>query len=381
MTVLRRLLALLLLLAAAPVVVAASEDPRARLEQVEADLEKLEGWLRSSRIDRDRARRRAARERPGRRGDGGRRARGGTGPGRPAPADRGHRGRHRGADATGSRAARGPGNPASLRLAPVPARPPAGPAARPNRPTGSVVCSTITRTLTRRRLEALERWEQARDALDERRSELAREAERLREERDRLAARVAELERTRSERERVLAALEARIDQRAGRPRGTAPRPPAPRPNCSSAWPARRDNRPAAPSPMPGAVCPGRSTPRILRAFGSDGEGGLAADGVMLQAEAGTPVRAVRRRPGGVRRLDAGLRPDDHRRPRRWLHEPVRPGRVAAAGRRRHGWKRVKPSPRPGSPAAARDPGVWFEIRSNGRPRDPVIWCEPRGQA
>lgn len=378
MTVLRRLLALLLLLAAAPVVVAASEDPRARLEQVEADLEKLEGWLRSSRIDRDQlaeelresdlavaemaAAVRAAEQ---------------------DLADQRRRIETIEADIEELAQLEAQQREAleiQLRSAwLLSRRDPLQVLLETESPDRVGRLLHYHRTLTRRRLEALERWEQARDALDERRSELAREAERLREERDRLAARVAELERTRSERERVLAALEARIDQREDareellrdRQRLTELLERLAREARQPTGRAFVDARGRLPWPV---------EPRILRAFGSGSEGGLAADGVMLQAEAGTPVRVVA--PGRVVFADwmrgFGLMIIvDHGGGYMSLYAQAESllrgdGDTVEAG---------EPVATAGQSGGSARPGVWFEIRSNGRPRDPVIWCEPRGQA
>jgi septal ring factor EnvC (AmiA/AmiB activator) len=372
------MLALLLLLAAAPPVVAAEPDPRARLEQVEADLEKLEGWLRSRRIDRDQlaeelresdlavAEMAAAV--------------------RAAERDLAEQQRRIEAieadieDLVRLEAEQREALENQLRSAwLLSRRDPLQVLLETESPDRVGRLLHYHRTLTRRRLDALERWEQARDALGERRTELAREAERLREQRDRLAARVAELERTRSERERVLAALEARIDQREDareelvrdRQRLKELLERLAREARQPTGRAFSETRGRLPWPVP---------PRIQRAFGSDGDGGLAADGVMLRADAGTPVRVVAA--GRVVFADwmrgFGLMIIvDHGGGYMSLYAQAESllrgdGDTVEAG---------EPVATAGQSGGSARPGVWFEIRSNGRPQDPVTWCEPRGQA
>jgi septal ring factor EnvC (AmiA/AmiB activator) len=378
LTALRPALALLLLLAAAPVAIAADEDPRARLEQVEADLEKLEGWLRSRRIDRDELAEQlresdlavaemaaAVRE-----------------------AEEALTDQRRRIEAIEAEieelvqleALQRKALEDQLRSAwLLSRRDPLQVLLETEAPDRVGRLLHYHRTLTRSRTEALERWEQARDALRESRTELAREADRLREKRDRLAARVAELESTRSERQRVLAALEARIDQREDaraellrdRQRLMELLERLAREARVPTGRAFTDARGRLPWPV---------APQILRAFGSSGEGGLAADGVMLQAEAGTPVRVVAA--GRVVFADwmrgFGLMIIvDHGGGYMSLYAQAESllrgdGDTVEAG---------EPIATAGQSGGSARAGVWFEIRSNRRPQDPITWCVPRAQA
>lgn len=117
---------------------------------------------------------------------------------------------------------------------------------------------------------------------------------------------------------------------------------------------------------------------RVLQAFGARGEGGqLPANGLRLGAEEGTPVRVIA---GGEVVFADWLRGFglmiiiDHGEG--WLSlygqaesllyregQQVEAGEIIATAGRSGG---------------ARSAGLWFELRQNGAPQDPIRWCVAR---
>jgi septal ring factor EnvC (AmiA/AmiB activator) len=236
------------------------------------------------------------------------------------------------------------------------------------------------RILTGARLEAIERWEASRTALAEQRARLAEEEAVLAAERDRLAARAAELETARAQRAEVLAKLDARIraeeEEREELARTRARlvellerlSREAERPTGE----AFAGTRGALPWPV---------APRIVQAFGAAaGPDRPSSDGVLIAADAGTPVRAVA--PGEIVFADwmrgYGLMVIvDHGGGFMSLYARAesllrRPGDAVEAG---------EPLATAGQSGGSGRSGVWFEIRRGGRPEDPVAWCRPRDGA
>ena len=122
----------------------------------------------------------------------------------------------------------------------------------------------------------------------------------------------------------------------------------------------------------------------LVARFGESRAGGVRWDGVLVATERGTPVKAVCA--GRVIYADwlPGLGLLRHRRPRRWLPEPLRPQRAPLQGGRRAGGRRGHPRGgrryrRQRAPGAVfRDPqgaaGRWIRAPGSG-PRP----CGPGG--
>lgn len=230
------------------------------------------------------------------------------------------------------------------------------------------------RMLTEARVQALDQWKQSRADLATRRDSLAAEQKTLIARHDELAARTDRLDAARRDRARVLAELDQRIARRedaradlqrdrqrlsellerlsreAERPTGTA----FARSRGKLPWPV---------------------APHILQAFGSTRGPGLpAADGVMLGAPSGTRIQAVA--PGRVVFADwmrgFGLMIIiDHGGGFMSLYAQAESllradGDLVEAG---------EPIATAGQSGGSTRPGVWFEIRRSGAPEDPVSWC------
>lgn len=227
------------------------------------------------------------------------------------------------------------------------------------------------------RAELVGEWQRARGELEDSAEALASALARLEADRDELSARAARLAAIRRERGTTLAALERRIAAR--------------RDNVTELRATRAElealleelvSQAASPTGATFEAARGRlpwpAPPRILQAFGRPRPpGGLPADGVFIAAEAGTPIRAVAGgeivfadwlrgfgllavvdHGGGYMSLYGQLESLTHQ-----LGDRVEAGeQLATAGR---------------SGGSARS-GLWFEVRSQGTPEDPVAWCGPR---
>ena len=236
------------------------------------------------------------------------------------------------------------------------------------------------RLVTEARLAALTAWEQARTALGTERTRLESETEVLRTERDALAARAAGLERARRGRARVLATLDAGIRQREDA-RGELL---ADRERLGELL-ERLSREAQRPSGAAFAEARGRLpwpvTPSIAQAFGAPrGRGQLPANGVLLRATAGTEVRAVAA--GQVVFADwmrgfGLLVIVDHGGGFMSLYGQTESVLRSTGARVEAG----EPIATAGQSGGGGQSGLWFEIRRAGKPEDPVTWCLPRGRA
>ncbi|MEE4301399.1 MAG: peptidoglycan DD-metalloendopeptidase family protein [Pseudomonadales bacterium] len=235
----------------------------------------------------------------------------------------------------------------------------------------------FSRHTSEARAELVGNWQRARGELEVRAGELADALARLEADRDALRERAAELVATRRERGAMLADLERRIAAR--------------RDNVAELRATRAELEAllqrlvSEAGTLTGAAfeaargsLPWPAPPRILQAFGRPRPpGGLPADGVFIAAEAGAPVRAVASgevvfaewlrgfgllavvdHGGGYMSLYGQLESLTHQ-----VGDRVEAGeQLATAGR---------------SGGSARS-GLWFEVRNQGTPEDPVAWCAPR---
>lgn len=357
---------------------ASADDPRARMQQLDADLERLEQWLQATRIDRD------------------------------ALADELRAGDLAVADlAAGVRSAQARIDAQQERIAATTAeiarletlearqrealleqlrsawllarRDPLQIILEAETPDRLGRLLHFHRLLTESRLAALDAWEQSRQALAAQRSQLQAETEVLRAERDELATRAAGLERARRERARLLATLEARIAEREdARAELLADR------QRLAELLERLSREAQQPSGAAFAAARGRLpwpvAPSIVQAFGaSRGPGQLPADGVLLRADAGTEVRAVA--PGQVVFADwmrgfGLLVIVDHGGGFMSLYGQAESVLRGTGARVEAG----EPIATAGQSGGGGESGLWFEIRRAGKPEDPVTWCVPRRQ-
>lgn len=372
------LLAACVALSPASLQAAPADDPRARMEQLDADLERLEKWLQSSRIDRD------ALADELRTGDlavaelaaGVRRAEARIAAQRQR------------ITAAETEIARLEALEAQQREALLDQLRSAWLLAR--RDPLQIMLEAETpdrlgrllhfhRLLTETRLAAIEDWEQSRRALDAQRDVLEEETEVLRAERDALATRAAGLERARRERAGVLAALEARIAAR----EDTRAQLRADRQRLAELL-ERLSREAQQPSGAAFAAARGQLpwpvAPTIIQAFGaSRGPGQLPADGVLLRADAGTEVRAVAA--GQVVFADwmrgfGLLVIVDHGGGFMSLYGQAE-SVLRGPGARVEAGESIATAGQSGGGGRA---GLWFEIRRAGKPEDPVTWCVPRGR-
>jgi septal ring factor EnvC (AmiA/AmiB activator) len=230
------------------------------------------------------------------------------------------------------------------------------------------------------RTELVENWQRTRADLGARRASLEVALVDLEAERARLRTRAARLDATRTERGALLAGLERRIRDR--------------RDNVAELRRARAELEAllerlvADPGTLDGAAfeaarggLPWPAQPRILQSFGAPRPpGGLPADGVLIAADPGTPVRAIA---GGAIVFAEWMRGFgllvvvDHGGGYMSLY-----GQLEALNRRvgdrLEAGEQLATAGRSGGSARA---GVWFEVRSQGKPEDPVAWCMPRSSA
>ncbi|HSG89833.1 MAG TPA: peptidoglycan DD-metalloendopeptidase family protein [Pseudomonadales bacterium] len=371
---------LVMLTAAAPPAARAAdaEDPRARLERIDADLERLENWLAASRVDRDEL---ADELRSGdldvaRLAAAAREAEAALQAQRARIVVIGDDIRTLEALEAEQREAL----LAQLRSAWVLSRrDPLQIVLEAEAPDRLGRMLHFHRSLTEARLGAIDAWEASRAELAVRREDLGREEAVLVEQRDRLAARAAELTKVRRERGRLLATLEARIGEREDA------RTDLLRDRQRLVELLERLSREAQqPTGTSFAAARGKLpwpvSPRIAQAFGTPlGPGKLPADGVMLSAEPGTPIQAIA--PGRIVFADwmrgFGLMVIvDHGGGFMSLYAQAESllrvdGDVVEAG---------EPLATAGQSGGSARPGVWFEIRRAGAPEDPVSWCIARGR-
>ena len=100
---------------------------------------------------------------------------------------------------------------------------------------------------------------------------------------------------------------------------------------------------------------------------------GVKWDGVLVATERGAPVRGGVAGAGHLCGLAAGPGAAHHRRPRRWLPEPLRPQRAALQGRRR-AVAAGDTIAAAGDTGGSSRPELYFEIRKGGKPVDPRPW-------
>lgn len=225
--------------------------------------------------------------------------------------------------------------------------------------------------------ELLAGWRRARSDLAERETALAGALVELEADRDALRARAARLAATRDERSALLADLERRIAAR----RDNVVELRATRAELT----ALLERLIADAGTLTGTAfeaargrLPWPAEPRILQSFGRPRPpGDLPADGVLLAAEPGTPVRAVA--DGEVVFADwmrgfGLLAVVDHGGGYMSLYGQLE-SLTRRVGDRLEAGEQLATAGRSGGNARS---GVWFEVRNQGRPEDPVAWCAPR---
>lgn len=221
-------------------------------------------------------------------------------------------------------------------------------------------------------------WRRSRNELADRAAALASALAGLEAERDELRTRVARLEATRRERGALLADLERRITAR----RDNVVELRATRAELEALLKrlvAEAGNLTGAAFEGARGKLPWPAPPRILQSFGRPRPpGGLPADGVLIAADPGTPVRAVA---GGEvvfadwMRGFGLLAVVDHGGGYMSLYGQLE-ALTRQLGDRLEAGEQLATAGRSGGNARS---GVWFEVRSQGRPQDPVAWCAPRG--
>ncbi|MEE4362080.1 MAG: peptidoglycan DD-metalloendopeptidase family protein [Pseudomonadales bacterium] len=236
---------------------------------------------------------------------------------------------------------------------------------------------TYHRYLASARVDAMTTWQTTRAELETSRAALAAQEQTLVAERDALKARADRLDRARRDRSGTLASLEREIGAREDRRKELLAR------QARLAELLERLAREAArPSGERFAAARGRlpwpvDAPVVER-FGAPRSGGrLRADGVLLGADAGTPVRAIA--PGEIVFADwmrgFGLMVIvDHGSGYMSLYAQAE-SLLHAVGDRVEAGEPLATAGQSGGSARA---GIWFEIRRNGQPEDPGRWCGPR---
>lgn len=230
--------------------------------------------------------------------------------------------------------------------------------------------------LARARVAALEDLRTARAELEDRRTALAATRERLEQEHQRLSRHLQDLEQGRRDQARALARLETDIDAReASRAELVASQ------GRLQELIERLGREAMAPSGETFVSSRGRlpwpADGPVVQTFTTNPRNrGQRAGGVMLQAPAGSAVRAIH--PGRVVFADwmrgLGLLIIlDHGGGYMSLYAHAEsllrnPGDLVEAG---------EPLATAGQSGGSASSGIWFEIRHEGRPEDPGRWCHP----
>ena len=236
----------------------------------------------------------------------------------------------------------------------------------------------FNRHLAEAREEQIERWQAEGRLLATQASNLEAALTRLEAERDALSQRSSELEAGRRQRGTTLANLEARIRDRednAEELRATRAELGALLDRLMSevqrtAGPAFKDARGQLPWP---------AAPRLLQTFGRPRPpGNLPAQGVLIGADSGTPIQAVAA--GEVVFADwlrgfGLLAVVDHGDGYMSLYGQLE-SLIRKVGDRVEAGEQLATA---GSSGGSARSGVWFEVRNQGKPEDPVNWCKPRG--
>ena len=227
------------------------------------------------------------------------------------------------------------------------------------------------------RTALVDSWQRTRTDLDARRATLAAALVDLEAERDALRGRAERLDAARAERGTLLAGLERRIRDR--------------RDNVAELRRTRAELEAllerlvAAAGTLDGSAfeasrggLPWPASPRILQSFGAPRPpGGLPADGVLIAADPGTPVHAIAAGDVVFAEWMRGfglLAVVDHGGGYMSLYGQLE-SLTRRVGDRLEAGEQLATAGRSGGSARA---GVWFEVRSQGRPEDPVAWCLPR---
>ncbi|MCH2099794.1 MAG: peptidoglycan DD-metalloendopeptidase family protein, partial [Pseudomonadales bacterium] len=200
---------------------------------------------------------------------------------------------------------------------------------------------------------------------------------RVRTERDALRERSAALDASRRQRSATLTALESQIERR----KDNAEELRATRAELS----ALLDRLVSEAQPKVGpnfkdarGRLPWPAAPRLLQTFGRPRPpGNLPAQGVLISADLGTPIRAVAA--GEVVFADwlrgfGLLAVVDHGNGYMSLYGQLE-SLIRKVGDSVEAGEQLATAGRSGGSARS---GVWFEVRNQGEPEDPVAWCVPR---
>lgn len=235
----------------------------------------------------------------------------------------------------------------------------------------------FNRHLAEARGQHIERWQAEGRKLAEQTKALDAALARLRFERDALRERSAELDASRRQRSATLTALESQIERR----KDNAEELRATRAELS----ALLDRLVSAAQPKVGlnfkdarGRLPWPAAPRLLQTFGRPRPpGNLPAQGVLISADLGTPIRAVAA--GEVVFADwlrgfGLLAVVDHGNGYMSLYGQLE-SLIRKVGDSVEAGEQLATAGRSGGSARS---GVWFEVRNQGEPEDPVAWCVPR---
>ena len=235
----------------------------------------------------------------------------------------------------------------------------------------------FNRHLAEARGQHIERWQAEGRKLAEQTKALDAALARLRSERDALRERSAELDASRRQRSATLTALESQIERR----KDNAEELRATRAELS----ALLDRLVSAAQPKVGLTLkdargrlPWPAAPRLLQTFGRPRPpGNLPAQGVLISADPGTPIRAVAA--GEVVFADwlrgfGLLAVVDHGNGYMSLYGQLE-SLIRKVGDSVEAGEQLATAGRSGGSARS---GVWFEVRNQGEPEDPVAWCVPR---
>ncbi len=235
----------------------------------------------------------------------------------------------------------------------------------------------FNRHLAEARGQHIERWQAEGRKLAEQTKALDAALARLRSERDALRERSAELDASRRQRSATLTALESQIERR----KDNAEELRATRAELS----ALLDRLVSAAQPKVGlnfkdarGRLPWPAAPRLLQTFGRPRPpGNLPAQGVLISADLGTPIRAVAA--GEVVFADwlrgfGLLAVVDHGNGYMSLYGQLE-SLIRKVGDSVEAGEQLATAGRSGGSARS---GVWFEVRNQGEPEDPVAWCVPR---
>ncbi len=235
----------------------------------------------------------------------------------------------------------------------------------------------FNRHLAEARGQHIERWQEEGRKLAEQTKALDAALARVRTERDALRERSAALDASRRQRSATLTALESQIERR----KDNAEELRATRAELS----ALLDRLVSEAQPKVGpnfkdarGRLPWPAAPRLLQTFGRPRPpGNLPAQGVLISADLGTPIRAVAA--GEVVFADwlrgfGLLAVVDHGNGYMSLYGQLE-SLIRKVGDSVEAGEQLATAGRSGGSARS---GVWFEVRNQGEPEDPVAWCVPR---